>query len=264
MAPRAIWKGLLKIGSSEIPVKLYSAVEDRKVHFHVLQGETKSRVKQQMVAETGEAIAKQEIRKGYEVEPGTFVVIADEELEKLKPPESREISTTRFVPQSSITNEWYERPYYLGPDGDGDNEEKYFALVESLKNHDVVGVVRWSMRGKAYVGLVTVEADHLLLVKTRYSEEVLTQDLSAPSGPPLDEKELRMANELVSALDGEFNPDEFHDDYRERVLTFVEAKAKGKHPRLPAIKEHKASGSLDDQLARSLAALKRGREKKIA
>jgi DNA end-binding protein Ku len=92
----------------------------------------------------------------------------------------------------------------------------------------------------------------------------LTEGLTAPGGPALDEKELRMAKELVSALEGQFNPDEFHDDYRERVMTFLQAKAKGKHPRLPAVKERKSSGSLDDQLARSLAALKRGKEKRIA
>jgi DNA end-binding protein Ku len=73
-----------------------------------------------------------------------------------------------------------------------------------------------------------------------------------------------MAQELVSALEGTFEPEEFHDDYRERVVTFVEAKAKGKHPRLPTIKERPTGASLNDQLARSLAALKRGREKKVA
>jgi DNA end-binding protein Ku len=133
-----------------------------------------------------------------------------------------------------------------------------------MKNREAVGVVRWAMRSKSYVGVLTVEGDYLLLLKTRYSEEVLARGLSAPTGPPLDSKELRMANELVSALEGTFRPDEFHDEYRERVLTFIEAKAKGKHPRLPTIKERKAAGSLDEQLAKSLAALKRGREKKIA
>jgi DNA end-binding protein Ku len=263
MAARAIWKGVLKVGSVELPVKLYAAVEDRKVHFHMLQGDKKTRVKQQMVDEPGKAVAREEIRKGYEVEPGTFVVIEDEELEQLKPEESREISTLRFVPPSEVTSDWYERPYYLGPDG-ADHEEKYFALVEALQSREVVGIVRWSMRGKAYIGALTTEGDHLMLIKTRYSEEVIARGLSAPSGSPLEEKELRMAHELVSALAGDFQSEDFHDDYRKRVADFVEAKAKGKHPRLPVIKEKETSGSLDAQLSRSLAALKRGKEKKIA
>lgn len=88
--------------------------------------------------------------------------------------------------------------------------------------------------------------------------------LTAPSSAALEPKELRMAKELVSALEGKFEPAEFHDEYRQRVLNFVEAKAKGKHPRLPIIKERTTGASLDDQLTKSLAALKRGREKRVA
>jgi DNA end-binding protein Ku len=262
MAARAIWKGTLKIGKSGVPVKLYSAVEDRKVRFHMLQNRTKSRVKQQMVEESGEEIVRENVRKGYEVEPGTFVIVDNQDLEKLKPAESRDITPTRFVPPSQISNEWFERPYYLGPDGE---EDKYFALVESLQSTDHIGVVRWTMRGKAYVGALTTESDYLLLVKMRYAEEVLpARELPAPSGAALDPKELRMAKELVSALEGKFEPGEFRNEYRDRVMEFIEAKAKGKAPRLPAIKEKTIATSLDDQLAKSLAALKRGREKNIA
>jgi len=263
MATRAIWKGILKIGSSAVPVKLYAAVEDRKVHFHVLQGQTKTRVKQRMVRETGEEVVREHLRKGYEIEPGTFVVVDDEELESLKPEESRDIETLRFVPSLQISNEWYERPYYLGPDEDDDL--KYFALVDALKDSDLTGIMRWSMRGKSYVGALKAEDDYLALIKMRFTEEVLPVGaLSAPSGPALDPKELRMAEELISALEGTFNPEEFQDDYRERVLTYVEAKASGKHPRLPTVKERRTDVSLNDQLSRSLAALKRGREKKVA
>jgi DNA end-binding protein Ku len=262
MAGRAIWKGILKVGSLDVAVKLYAAVDDRKVHFHVLREETRSRVRQRMVRDTGEEVTREKIRKGYEIEPGTFVVLEDKELERLKPPESRDLETVRFVPSKAVSNEWYERPYYLGPD---DDDLSYFALVEALQKSDVVGIVRWVMRGKDYVGALSAEGDHLLLIKMRYAEEVLpARNLAAPSGPALDPKELRMAKELVTALEGKFDPTEFHDDFRERVLDFVEAKVKGKHPRLPSIKERKTGASLDDQLTRSLAALKRGREKRVA
>src|SRR5436190_43121 len=117
MAARAIWKGELKIGSAAVPVKVYAAVQNRDVHFHVLQSRTKSRVKQQIVTEEKKPIEKEEIWKGYEIEPGTFVIVEPEELQKLKPKESRVVSFPRFVPVSALGNEWYERPYYLGPDG---------------------------------------------------------------------------------------------------------------------------------------------------
>src|SRR5262245_46986824 len=124
MVARAIWKGSLKIGSATIPIKIYAAVEDRDVHFHVLQKTTKSRVKQEMVTENRQPVEKEEVRKGYEIEPGTFVTVSASELQRLKPKESRIVSMLRFVPVSQLGNEWYERPYYLGPEAEVSN---YFA-----------------------------------------------------------------------------------------------------------------------------------------
>src|SRR5688572_12900479 len=150
----------------------------------------------------------------------------------------------RFVPTSAIANHWYERPYYVGPDDESDL--LYFALVVALQKTDLTGIVRWSMRGKSYIGALTTEGDHLILIKVRFTEEVVhMRGLSLPEGPALDARELRMARELVSALEGPFTPEEFHDEYRERVQTFVEAKSKGKHPRLPAIKERPTGAPLD-------------------
>jgi DNA end-binding protein Ku len=262
MAARAIWKGELKIGSATVPVKLYAAVEDRKVHFHMLQSKTKAPVKQQMVTEDQQAVEKEDIRKGYEVEPGTFVILEEEELERLKPEESRTVHLSRFVPAEVLGSEWYERPYYLGPDGD---EATYFALADALRQKDVIGIARWTMRGKSYVGALRAEGDYIALIKLRYAEEVLSaRELPAPGGRALDQKELRMAEELVGALEGSFDPNEFHDEYRNRLQEFLEAKAKGKHPRLPVIKERTIVASLDQQLAKSLAALKKTRETNVA
>jgi DNA end-binding protein Ku len=264
MAARAIWKGELKVGSALVPVKLYAAVEDRDVHFHVLQSKTKARVKQQMVTDDQQPLAKEAIRKGYEVAPGTFVILDEEELQGLKPKESRTIHFSRFVPPAALGNEWYERPYYLGPDGD---EGTYFALAEALRKKDLIGIARWTMRGKSYVGALRAEGDYIALIKLRYTEEVLSaRELPAPGGRALDQKELRMAEELVGALEGSFDPKEFHDEYRKRLQEFLEAKAKGKHPRLPVIKERTIAAPLDQQLAKSLAALKprQKKERKVA
>jgi DNA end-binding protein Ku len=262
MAARSIWKGSLKIGRETVPVKLYAAAEDRDVHFHVLQNQTRSRVKQQIVTENKEEVAKEQIRKGYEVEPGTFVIVRPQELQQLKPKESRIVSFSRFIPATALGNEWYERPYYLGPDGE---PAAYFALAEALENRDVLGVGRWSMRGKSYVGALRVEGSYLVLIRLRYSEEVLpASELPAPDSRPLEKKELRMAEELIAALEGRFDPHEFRDEYRERLMEFIQAKAKGKHLRLAKVEDRPTGGSLDQQLAKSLAAMKRVREKKVA
>src|SRR6266567_4845940 len=113
MAARSIWKGELKIGSTTIPVKLYSAVADRTVRFHILDERHLMRVKQHMInPDTGEEVSDKEIQKGYEVEPGKFVILTDKELDSLQPKPSREIEITEFVQPEQISQQWYERPYY--------------------------------------------------------------------------------------------------------------------------------------------------------
>jgi DNA end-binding protein Ku len=260
MAARAMWSGTVKIGSSGLPVKLYSAVEDQSIHFHILDAKTKSRVKQQMVnPETGEEVAREDIRKGYEVERGTFILLEDEELKTLEPKPSKEIEITRFVPAGHISHLWYDRPYYLGPDGDS---EDYFAFAQALKNEGKEAVARWVMRGKSYVGALRINGDYLVLITLHHADEVMSdRDLPAPHARGLSEKESKMAHELVAALEGELHFEQFRDEYRDRVLKFIEAKARGHKPRLRAGRAKRATTSLESSLAKSLAAMKKERKK---
>ncbi|MDQ2937690.1 MAG: Ku protein [Acidobacteriota bacterium] len=261
MAARAIWKGELKIGSAKIPVKLYSAVQDRTVRFHILDDKHLKRVKQHMVSpDSGDEVTNEEIQKGYELEPGKFVIVTDEELESLQPQPSREIEITEFVPPEAISSQWYERPYYLAPDGD---QKAYFALVEALKNRKREGIAHWVMRNKAYVGALRAEGDYLMLVTLRNAEEVISaRDLPKPAGRAPTQKELNMAKQLVGMLEGEFNAADYKDEYRERVMEFIKQKAKGKAPRLRAVKTKRRPASLDSVLQKSLQSLRK--EKRAA
>src|ERR1700674_1826966 len=199
MPARAIWKGELKIGSAKIPVKLYSGVVDRTVHFNILDDKHLLRVKQHMVSrETEEEVSNEEIQKGYEIEPGRFVVLSDKELESLEPKPSREIEIREFVPPEAISPQWYERPYYVAPDGD---QKAYFALAEALKNRNREGIAHWVMRNKAYAGALRSEGDYLLLFTLRNAEEVISaRDLPKPAGRAPTQKELNMAKQLVGLL----------------------------------------------------------------
>ena len=258
MTARAIWKGELKLDSTRVPVKLYAAVKDQTVRFHILDQKSKTRVKQHMVeAESGKEVTSEEIRKGFEVEAGTFVILDGEELEKLEPAESRDIEITQFVPPKEIPPEFYDRPYYLGPDGD---QQAYFAFAEALKKREKEGIVRWVMRKQPYVGALRAEDDHLVLFTLRHAEEVLSaKDLPHPAGAAADKKELSMAKQLIEMLKGEFDPKEYKDEYRERVMEFVEKKAKGHKPRLHLVKTRRKTTSLDTVLSKSIAALKKKR-----
>ena len=261
MAARAIWKGQIKIGGTKIPVKLYSAVQVRTVRFHVLDDRHKTRVKQHMIdPDSGEEVPTPEIQKGYEIEPGRFVILTEEDLEALKPPASRDIEIVEFVDQAKISQQWYERPYYLGPDDDSD---EYFALAAALQNKESEGIAQWVMRNKYYAGALRAVDDYLFLFTLRDANEViLAKDLAKPTGAAPTQKELAMAKQLVEILQGEFNPADYKDEYRSRVMEFIERKAKGHAPRLKAVKSKRQTGGLDTVLAKSIAALKK--EKRAA
>jgi DNA end-binding protein Ku len=256
MTARAIWKGELKLDSTRVPVKLYAAVHDQTVRFHVLEERTKTRVKQHMIDPgTDDEVAVEDIQKGFEVEPGTFVILDEKELKSLEPKASREIEVTRFFSPAEIAPEFYDRPYYLGPDGD---QAGYFALAEALRNKEKEGLARWVMRKQSYAGALRASDEYLVLYTLRNAEEVLSaKDLPRPTGRAPDKKELTMAKQLVELLRGEFNPADYHDEYRERVMEFIEKKAKGHAPKLRLVKPKRKTVSLETALSKSIASLKK-------
>jgi len=258
MAARAIWKGQLKLGTNKLAVKLYSAVEDKSVRFHILDNTKRNRVKQHMVVpDSGAEVETKEIRKGYEIEPGRFVILEEKELEELKPEASRDIEVSAFVPIDEIPQQFYERPYFLGPDGD---QSDYFALAEALQNQQREGIATWVMRNKKYTGALGAQDGYLVLSTLRNEGEVVSADeLPKVTGRAPTKKEIDMAKHLVSLLEGEFDPKEFKDEYRERVMEFIEKKAKGRAPRLAAVKTKRKTTSLDSVLAKSIASLKKGK-----
>jgi DNA end-binding protein Ku len=257
MAARAIWKGELKLGTTRLPVKLFSAVEDKNVRFHILDN-SKKRVKQHMISpESGDEVPNEEIRKGYEVEPGRFVVLTEKDLETLIPEPSREIEISEFVPVEEIPQQYYERPYYLAPDRDADN---YFALAEALEKEQREGIAHWVMRNKAYTGALSAQDGYLVLSTLRNADEVVSaEQLPQPAGRAPTKKEIEMAEHLISLLEGEFDPKDYKDEYRERLMEFIEKKAKGRAPKLKVVKAKRKTTALDSVLAKSIEALKKGK-----
>lgn len=257
MAARAIWKAVVKIGTLTVPVKLYSAVHDRSVHFRLLHKTDKEPVKQQLVsAESGESIEYADVRKAYPLARGRMVVLESEELETLQPEESRDIEITRFVDPDDIDHRWYERAYYLGPD---QSSKTYFAAAAALEKRGKEGVARWAMRGKDYVGALRVEDGYLMLITLRHAEEIIAADaLTPPGGRALQAREVEMAAQLLEALKGEFDPSQFRDEYRARVIDLVETKAKGRKPKVTSFRPKKQKeDELADALAASLAGVKK-------
>jgi DNA end-binding protein Ku len=240
-------------------VKLLSAVEDRTVRFHLLHDRDGQRVRQRLVNPESEyEVSQAEIRKAYEVEPGVFIVVEEEELAKLEPEPSKDIEITRFVPYQQSTYAWYERPYYLAPDGD---TQDYFALADALAQSGREGIARWVMRKRHCAGALRADDGYLMLVAMRHADEVVDASaLRPPSGPALTAKELDMAEQIVSMLEDEYDPKAFRDDYRERLERLIEAKTHHKVYRFERPSPRRRSEDLDRALAASLTRIKKERK----
>jgi DNA end-binding protein Ku len=258
MAARAIWKGRIRFGDVDVPVRLYSAVQDRGVRFRLLHEKDMEPVKQQMVhPETGKVVPYEDVQRAFRTDEGDLVMLDADELAELEPEASRDIDVTRFVEPEVITHQWYDRPYLLGPDND---EDAYFALVEALRKQKREGVARWVMRKKDYVGALRLEGEHLMLMTLRHAGEVVEASaLKPPGGRALDEREVKMAAQLVSALEDELDMTAFRDEYRDRVLELVEAKAAGKVVKFPTAPKKQTEKSLAAMLEQSVKELKKRR-----
>ncbi|MCO5167164.1 MAG: Ku protein [Planctomycetes bacterium] len=251
MTARAMWRASLRLGDAAVPVKLYSAVQDRRVHFHLLHAKDLAPVKQRMVhPDTGAPVAPEDVRRGVEVERGVFVVVEPDELKALEPPASREVEVLRFVPRGLLRSQWYDRPYWLGPDGDDD---AYFALAHELERRGREGIVRFTLRKRARAGALGAARGRLTLTTLRAAEEVLGLEAPpAPRGRALDDREVGLAEQLVEALADRFDPAAFRDEHRERLEALLEQKARGEAVRLERPRERRPSRSLAKALQASL------------
>ncbi|HEY4370293.1 MAG TPA: Ku protein [Steroidobacteraceae bacterium] len=257
---RAIWKGVIELGRHSVGVKMYSAVEDHTVHFHMLHRTDDAPVEQHIIRkDTGKEVGKEEIRKAFALNKTTAVLLEPADLEKLVPPESRDIHLCRFVAPSVLSDQWYERPYYLGPDTD---EDSYFALVQAIERKKVIGIARWVMRKKRYVGALSALNGYLVMSTLRRADQVLSFSGVEPAKTAAPQaSELKLAEQLVSSISADFEPEQWHNEYRKRVCQLIEAKARGEKIDRHVPKKRAPQASLAESLRASIAAAK---EKKVA
>jgi len=251
---RAMWKGVLRMQGERLPVKLYSAVQDRSVHFRLLHDEDRVPVRQRLVEPESERVVEySETLRAFLTPERDLVALRPDELDALAPEPSRDIEVLRFVPTGAIDHRWYERPYFLGPDG---NSGALAALVAAMQETRREGIVRWVMRKKAYRGALRAAGDGIpMLVTLRSAEEVIVaSELGAPQGKPLDERELAMAQQLLSILEAPFEAEQYKDEYRERVLELVRAKAEGKTIKRAPARRQRIEADLTKALRQSLEA----------
>ncbi len=256
MTARAMWKGVLHCQAARVPVKLYAAVEDRAIRFRLLNRSDLRPVRQALVhPDTGAIVPQEGVRRAYVSDAGDRVILSTAELKALEPKESRDIELLAFVPPAQFDHRWYDRPYFLGPDG---SANEYNALADALEGTGLEGVARWVMRGRQYVGALRLHQGYPVLIALRHAGEVVpAQSLPAPEGPALDRRELEMARQLVEMLAADFEPAAYQDEYRQRVAELVAAKAKGRRLRLVAPRRKAATDDLSRALRDSLRAVRK-------
>ena len=261
--PRPIWSGAISFGLVNVPVKLYSAVSAKDVRFHQLDAKSNARIRQKRVSSaTGEEVPYDQIVKGYELGPDTYVTITPEELDSLDPKATKTIDIEDFVDLDMIDPVYYERPYYLVPDKGG--AKPYALLREAMRETNKVGIARVVLRTKQYLAAIRTKGDALVLETMLFPDEVVPDDdLELPRDEvEVSEREEKMARQLIDSLSSEFDPDKYHDEYRERVLELIEQKASGQEIVVEEPTEEPTKVvDLMAALEASLAAVKKDKDK---
>jgi DNA end-binding protein Ku len=224
---RAIWKGSISFGLVSVPVKAYAATEDHDVRFHQVHAVDGGRVKYNRVCrECGKVLELAEISKAYQVPNGPTVVLTEEDFASLPVTSSKEIDVVEFVPTDQVDPVWFDKSYLLEPDER--SLKPYVLLRRTLGETELTAIVKVSLRQKQQLGVLRVREDVLMLQTMLWPDEVrparfdiLDQDVDVRP------QELAMASSLVESLAGDFDPDQYHDGYREQLLALIDAKVNG-------------------------------------
>jgi DNA end-binding protein Ku len=257
--PRAIWSGAISFGLVNVPVKLYSAVSRKTVRFHQLHDETGVRIQQKRVdPTTGEEVAYEDIVKGYELSPDHYVVITPEEMESLDPEKTRSIDISDFVLLEQIDPLYFDHPYYLAPAQGG--EKAYELLRQAMEEADKVAIGRVVIRSKESLVAIRAAGPVLTMETMLFADEIVdptSLDETPVSDGKATKRELEMAQQLIESLSGDFEPEKYRDEYRERVLDLIERKAQGEEIAVqPAAEEPAKVPDLMAALEASIKAVK--------
>jgi DNA end-binding protein Ku len=243
--PRAIWTGAISFGLVSVPVKLYAAVSAKGVHFHQLHAADGVRIQQKRICPAdGEEVAYSDIVKGYEISPDRYVVIEPEELASLQPKRARTIEIEDFVALAEIDPIYFDHPYYLVPDERG--IKPYRLLLEAMRETERVALGRLVLRAKEHLVAIRATPDVLTLETMVFADEIVSPDRFAELDGEVktSDREVAIAKQLIESLSGPFEPERYHDEYREQVLALIDRKASGEEIVLqPQAAEEKMDGA---------------------
>jgi DNA end-binding protein Ku len=259
---RAIWTGSVGFSLVSVPVGLYTATEDKTVHFNQFQAGTSDRIRYKRVNErTGREVDLADIERGHEVSKGDYVLVTDEELEAVAPGRSRTIDITDFVDLAEIDPIYFQKTYYLGPQGEG-AVRAYGLLYRAMADTGKAAIATFVMHGKQYLAAIRAAAADVLALDTMFFADEIRDPRDEiddlPTGGAFRGRELGIAKQLIDSMTTGWNPANYHDTYRERVEDLIERKRRGEEVITEAAApEDSTVVDLADALRRSLEAQKR-------
>jgi DNA end-binding protein Ku len=261
---KTIWKGAISFGLVTIPVKLYGATEEKGLRFNQLHAKDGGRIRYKRVcAIDGEEVDYSEIVKGYEYEKDHYVTLSDEELDSLPVPAAKAIEIERFVEADQIDPIFFQKSYYLVPEGTG--VKAYHLLREAMADDGKVALAKIAFRDKEHLATLRLRDNCFVLETMFWPDEIRT-----PSFEQLDEQveirpqEIRMARSLIESLTDDFDPGEFRDEYRAALEDLVTKKVQGEE--ITYVEEDEPSKVVDlmEALRASVEAAKAGKDSKPA
>jgi DNA end-binding protein Ku len=258
----AIWSGAINFGLVTIPVKLFTAVRTNDLRFNFLHKKDDGRIfNERHCTVCGEKVEYADLVRGYEYEKGHYVTLADDDFKSVLPEATQSVDIVEFVDLDQINPMYFDTPYYLEPEKKG--RHAYALLRESLRDANKVGIARVVIRSREHLAALKPNGEALVLELMHFSDELVEQ--SDFDFPELKEKvapaELKVAKMLIDSMSSDtFEPEKFHDDYREAVMAMIDARVAGEAVSVPETKRPAATNvvNLMDVLQRSLDQTKRG------
>lgn len=241
---RPIWKGSISFGLVYIPVAVYPATREEKISFRQLRSSDLSPIRYKKVAEAdSKEVAADQIVKGFEYERGRYVVLKDEDFEKVRIESTHSIDISDFVDLDQVDPKFFYRPYFLEPQKGG--EKAYALLHKALSGTGKIGVAKVVIANREYLAAVKPDGLFLILELMHFATEVLTpEELNRPM-TELSDKELKMAQALIESMSGEWQPEKYRDQYRDALMEIIESKAKNKELPAPAPAAPRATNVVD-------------------
>ena len=257
--PRALWTGSISFGLVNVPVRVVTAVHEHKLSFHLVHEVDDGPIGYQKICKLDDKpVSNEEIVKAFEVEKGEFVHLTDEDFDAARVEGQHTIDLEDFVPYDEIDPAFFAHTYLVGPQEGA--ERPYALLVRAMEDSSLAGIGKFVLRGRQYLGCLRVRNGILTLEQMYFADEVDTPETILPAKlPNVAKRELEMGISLIQGFAGDWQPDRYHDTYREALLAIIEEKRAGREVHRAPEAEEESPPDLMEALRRSLEQVESGR-----